>query len=219
MSLRKYIASCIASAAIGYLFHGYLSVPAENQNAVKNSVSQVPARVECYPNEQTTVKQSNPSSVQTMPSVMEKTNSSMSNSGVSKNEAAEAKHDLSAIKLQQNLMKYNDPAVAVANLSRDFDSEAVDANWAQSQETFLTNTFIENKKLAGIAVKSTICKTDKCQIVLAASSTEDANKNLDLVFQALREKNESVAIVASPDVQKSTTTLYVSRDGKDFEFK
>ncbi|WP_049629390.1 hypothetical protein [Cellvibrio sp. pealriver] len=136
-----------------------------------------------------------------------------------KSQLQAAKRELALAEIKQKFTAEKDSSSLFRQIEDKFEVEPVDLEWAPRRENELSNLFIENDKLAEIAVKNMECRSDQCKIVLAATHLEDANKHFESLFQALGDSGGYVSLVASPDVQQNMTTLYVSREGRDFEFK
>lgn len=98
-----------------------------------------------------------------------------------------------------------------------FDAEDRDYNWASAEEGSLQSLFAQEQALAGIALKSTTCKSTQCQITISVMDQEHANETAMAISKVLSGKNFSQVIVDS-QVQQGESILYVSRSEKGFEF-
>jgi hypothetical protein len=98
-----------------------------------------------------------------------------------------------------------------------FDAEERDYNWANAEEGSLQSLFAQEQALAGIALKSTTCKSTQCQITISVLDQDHANETAMIISNVLGGKNFSQIIIDS-QVQQGEAIFYVSRNEKGFEF-
>ncbi len=98
-----------------------------------------------------------------------------------------------------------------------FDAEETDYNWASAEEGHIQSLFVQQQTLAGIAVKSTTCKSTQCQITISVMDQDHANETAMTITRVLSGENFSQIIIDS-QVQQGETILYVARNEKGFEF-
>lgn len=98
-----------------------------------------------------------------------------------------------------------------------FDAEEADHSWANEEEGHIQSLFAQEQALAGIAVKSTQCKSTQCQITIGVMDQEHANETAMTISKVLGGENFSQIIIDS-QVQKGETIFYVARNEKGFEF-
>ncbi len=103
----------------------------------------------------------------------------------------------------------------VKDLAAKFENEAVDSQWAVDYESRLYN-LLESDALAGsVTAQSIVCKSRRCQIKVAISDIEQANKIMESFSQALNNNQLSIdksMVVSAPDVSEGVVSLYVARD-------
>lgn len=98
-----------------------------------------------------------------------------------------------------------------------FDAEEIDHIWANNEEGHLQSIFMQKQELAGIAVKSTTCRSTKCQITISVADHDHANETSMAIIEALSAEKFSHIIIDS-QVQQGETIFYVSSNEKGFEF-
>lgn len=98
-----------------------------------------------------------------------------------------------------------------------FESEERDYNWASAEEGSLQSLFAQEQALAGIALKSTTCKSTQCQITISVMDQDHANETAMAITKVLSGQNFSQVIIDS-QVQQGESILYVSRSEEGFEF-
>jgi hypothetical protein len=98
-----------------------------------------------------------------------------------------------------------------------FDAEETDHSWAGAEEGHLQSLFAQEQALAGIALKSTTCKSTQCQITISVMDQDHANEMAMAVSKVLGAEKFSQVIIDS-QVQQGETILYVARNEKGFEF-
>ncbi|MGD8176290.1 hypothetical protein [Marinimicrobium sp. ARAG 43.8] len=97
-----------------------------------------------------------------------------------------------------------------------FSVEEIDYDWAYDAEGSLQSMFTQEQDLSGVAMKSTVCKSTACQIVIGVVDVDHASDSADLVIKTLSETGFS-HIVVDNQIDKGETTFYVSRSEKGFE--
>jgi hypothetical protein len=98
-----------------------------------------------------------------------------------------------------------------------FDAEETDHSWANEEEGHIQSLFAQEQTLAGIAVKSTQCKSTQCQITVSVMNQDHANETAMAISKVLGGEKFSQIIIDSR-VQKGETIFYVARNEKGFEF-
>lgn len=98
-----------------------------------------------------------------------------------------------------------------------FDAEETDHTWALNEEAHLQSLFSQAPALAGVALKSTHCKSTQCQITISVMDQDHANEMAMAVSKVLSGEKFSQIIIDS-QVQKGETIFYVARNEKGFEF-
>jgi len=98
-----------------------------------------------------------------------------------------------------------------------FDVEEIDHSWANEEEGHIQALFSQEQALAGIAIKSTQCKSTQCQITVSVMDQDHANETAMAISKVLGSENFSQIIIDSR-VQQGETILYVARNEKGFEF-
>lgn len=98
-----------------------------------------------------------------------------------------------------------------------FDAEETDHSWALNEEAHLQSLFSQAPALAGVALKSTRCKSTQCQITISVRDQEHANEIAMAVSQVLGSE-KTAQIIFDSQVQQGETILYVARNEKGFEF-
>lgn len=97
-----------------------------------------------------------------------------------------------------------------------FDAEETDHHWAIAEEGRLQSLFVQEQALAGIALKSTACKSTQCQITVSVRDQDHANEMAMMISKVLGAENFSHVIIDS-QVQQGETIFYMSRNEKGFE--
>lgn len=98
-----------------------------------------------------------------------------------------------------------------------FDAEDTDHDWALTEEGHIQSLFSQEQALAGIALKSTFCKSTQCQITVSVLNQDHANETIMSISKVLSGENFSHVIVDN-QAQLGETVLYVARNEKGFEF-
>lgn len=98
-----------------------------------------------------------------------------------------------------------------------FDAEETDHSWANEEEGHIQSLFAQEQTLAGIAVKSTQCKSTQCQITVSVMNQDHANETAMAISKVLGDEKFAQIIIDS-QVQKGETIFYVARNEKGFEF-
>jgi hypothetical protein len=98
-----------------------------------------------------------------------------------------------------------------------FDAEETDHTWALNEEAHLQSLFSQAPALAGVALKSTHCKSTQCQITISVMDQDHANEMAMAVSKVLSGEKFSQIIIDS-QVQQGETILYLARNEKGFEF-
>lgn len=98
-----------------------------------------------------------------------------------------------------------------------FDAEETDHSWALAEEAHLQSLFSQAPALAGVALKSTHCKSTQCQITVSVMNQDHANETAMAISNVLGSEKFSQIIIDS-HVQQGETILYVARNEKGFEF-
>ena len=98
-----------------------------------------------------------------------------------------------------------------------FEAEEKDYRWASVEEGKLQSLFTQEQELAGIALKSTSCKSTQCQITISVLNQEHANETAMALTKVLGSKRFSQIIIDS-QIQQGEAIFYVSRNEKGFEF-
>lgn len=98
-----------------------------------------------------------------------------------------------------------------------FDAEETDHSWALNEEAHLQSLFSQAPALAGVALKSTRCKSTQCQITISVRDQDHANEIAMAMSQVLGSE-KTAQIIFDSQVQQGETILYVARNEKGFEF-
>ena len=98
-----------------------------------------------------------------------------------------------------------------------FEAEERDYNWASAEENRIQSLFTQKEALAGIAVKSTNCKTTQCEITVSVLNQDHANEMAMAITQVLGAENFSQIIIDN-QAQQGESIFYVARGEKGFEF-
>lgn len=98
-----------------------------------------------------------------------------------------------------------------------FDIEESDYQWALTQESHLQNLFSQAPALAGVALKSAICKSTQCQITISVMDHDHANETAMAISKVLGSEDNRQIIIDN-QIQKGEAIFYVARNEKGFEF-
>ncbi len=98
-----------------------------------------------------------------------------------------------------------------------FEDEDVDHSWAGAEEGHIQSLFSQEQALAGIALKSTSCKSTQCRITVSVMDQEHANEMAMTISQILGSE-KATQIIIDNQPQQGETTFYVARNEKGFEF-
>lgn len=99
-----------------------------------------------------------------------------------------------------------------------FAAEETDYSWAAAEEEYLQTLFVQESALAGIALKSTSCKSTQCQIKVSVMDQDHANETAMAISKAI-SSNKSTQIIIDNKATQGEAIFYVSRNEKGFEFK
>lgn len=102
-------------------------------------------------------------------------------------------------------------------MSGRFAAEETDYSWATTEEGYLQTLFTQDASLAGIALKSTSCKSTQCQITVSVMDQDHANETAMAITKVIGS-NKSTQIIVDNKVKQGEATFYVSRNEKGFEF-
>jgi hypothetical protein len=98
-----------------------------------------------------------------------------------------------------------------------FDEEEKDHQWASLTEGNIQSLFSQDPALAGIALKSTSCKSTQCRISISVMDQEHANETAMQITQILGREKFSQIIIDS-QAQQGESVFYMARDDKGFKF-
>jgi hypothetical protein len=98
-----------------------------------------------------------------------------------------------------------------------FEAEEADYSWSLAEEAHLQSLFSQAPALAGVALKSTRCKSTQCQITISVMDQEHANETAMTISQVLGSEG-ATQIIIDNQVQKGEAIFYVARNEKGFEF-
>ncbi len=98
-----------------------------------------------------------------------------------------------------------------------FDTEDTDHSWALTEESHLQSLFSQSPALAGIALKSTLCKSTQCQITVSVMDNDHANETAMAISRVLGSEG-SAQIIIDNQAQQGESILYIARNEKGFEF-
>ncbi len=98
-----------------------------------------------------------------------------------------------------------------------FDAEKTDYSWANAEEGHIQSLFTQEQALAGLALKSTVCKSTQCQITISVMDQHQANDTAMTISNILG-RNKSTQIIVDSQVKQGEAIFYVSRNEKGFEF-
>lgn len=97
-----------------------------------------------------------------------------------------------------------------------FDIEEPDYQWALTQESHLQDLFSQTPALAGVALKSAICKSTQCQITISVLDHEHASETATAIGKVLGSEG-TTQIIIDNQIQKGEAIFYVARNEKGFE--
>lgn len=97
-----------------------------------------------------------------------------------------------------------------------FDAEEADYSWSLAEEAHLQSLFSQAPALAGVALKSTRCKSTQCQITISVMDQNHANETAMAISQTLGGEGVTQIIIDN-QVQKGEAIFYVARNEKGFE--
>ena len=97
-----------------------------------------------------------------------------------------------------------------------FAAEETDYSWATAEEGSLQALFIQDPALAGIALKSTSCKSTQCQITVSVMDQDHANETAMAISKVIGS-HKATQIIIDNKVKQSEAIFYVSRNEKGFE--
>lgn len=103
-----------------------------------------------------------------------------------------------------------------AEMSGRFAAEETDYSWAAAEEENLQTLFVQESDLAGIALKSTACKSTQCQITVSVMDQDHANETAMAISKVIGS-HKSTQIIIDSNVKKGEAIFYVSRNEKGFE--
>lgn len=98
-----------------------------------------------------------------------------------------------------------------------FDAEEADYSWSLAEEAHLQSLFSQAPALAGIALKSTRCKSTQCQITISVMDQNHANETAMAISRTLGGEG-TTQIIIDNQVQRGEAIFYVARNEKGFEF-
>lgn len=98
-----------------------------------------------------------------------------------------------------------------------FDAEEADYSWSLAEEAHLQSLFSQAPALAGVALKSTRCKSTQCQITISVMDQNHANETAMAISQTLGDEG-ATQIIIDNQIQKGEAIFYVARNEKGFEF-
>jgi hypothetical protein len=99
-----------------------------------------------------------------------------------------------------------------------FAAEETDYSWAAAEEEYLQTLFVQEPALAGIALKSTSCKSTQCQIKVSVIDQDHANETAMAISKVI-SSNKSTQIIIDNKATQGEAIFYVSRNEKGFELK
>ncbi len=98
-----------------------------------------------------------------------------------------------------------------------FDAEEADYSWSLAEEAHLQSLFSQAPALAGVALKSTRCKSTQCQITISVMDQNHANETAMVISRTLGGEG-ATQIIIDNQIQKGEAVFYVARNEKGFEF-
>ena len=106
-----------------------------------------------------------------------------------------------------------------SEMQNRFEAEAVEPAWAQLQEQNIRNEFSNNQELAGAALKDIKCRSSQCQITINVADVEQANTWVNQTAKALNLSVTQKMIIATPNITKNMTALYIDIGSEGFNFQ
>lgn len=104
----------------------------------------------------------------------------------------------------------NNPEELSSVLAQEFNSEAVNHQWAETEQQKLSNWFVDNEEFSGLALQGVTCRTTQCKISVAASTPEQANNIFEVLSSALKEQYAFSLYYSDVDLAHNTAALYIS---------
>ena len=128
---------------------------------------------------------------------------------------SQADFELAALKTKiienKIVKKLSDSPQHLSNiLAQEFNSEAINYEWADAEQQKLSSWFSNNKEFAGLALQDISCRTTQCKISVAASTQEQANSIFMTLSNELKERYASSLYFTDMDLENNTTSLYIS---------
>ncbi len=105
-----------------------------------------------------------------------------------------------------------------SEMQNRFEAEAIEPAWAQLQEQNIRNEFNNNQELAGAALKDIKCRSSQCQITINVADLEQANSWVNQTAKALNLPATQKMIIATPNITKNMTALYIDIGSEGFNF-
>jgi len=103
-----------------------------------------------------------------------------------------------------------------SEMRRQFDAEQVDYFWADSAEELIYDAFVNEKILAGVAIKFAVCKTMQCQITISVMNRAHMSEVVLAIIDVFGGSGFS-HIVVDDQSQRNETVFYISNSEKGFE--
>ncbi len=100
-----------------------------------------------------------------------------------------------------------------------FEAEDVVPAWSQQQEQLLRSQFSNNSELAGAALTDVQCRSTQCQITIAVTDLAQANSWVNQTAKALNLAAGQKMIIATPNLAKNITALYIDMGSGGFNFQ
>jgi hypothetical protein len=116
----------------------------------------------------------------------------------------------------------SDPAAINARLEDRFYSEQLNREWAGSRESHIRTLFEGNENLRGIDPVQVACRSKNCQVVLSASSFDQARVVSEKFMQAATRGDvgmQDQAVSFFPDVSAGRVVFYLSENGNTDLFR
>jgi len=110
----------------------------------------------------------------------------------------------------------SDPATINATLESRFYSEALNQEWAGSRESHIRTLFEANESLRGTTPLQVACRSKNCQVVLSASSADQARALSETFMQAATSGDvgmQDQAVSFFPDISAGRVVFYLSENG------
>lgn len=119
--------------------------------------------------------------------------------------------------LNDNIEK--NPTFNIGNaMQQGFDQEVRDSDWAETEETKVSDLFFESEYLEGLALHNIECRKTQCRLSIAVNSLDQANNTVDNLLNSFVSQQDFRQIVAAPNLEENVTTLFVSRDSGGLSF-